>query len=450
MNQNYNKMTNKKVFLKEMQNKKRKSQKNANIYNRSKNMKAEIITSGTELLLGEVVDTNTPFLARELAAIGINVYHHTTVGDNSARLLEAIEQAENRADIVIISGGLGPTEDDITKNILAKHLNVDLTLDKDSLNKVSRRYQTEKLSKGNYQQAQILEGSIPLKNEIGMAAGIYIEKEEHTYVLLPGVPSEFEQMVTGQLIPLLTQNTTENNILRSRNLNFYGLPEAKVAEELADLIHYQTNPTVAIYAKDGIIDVRITASGQTENECTKMLDEMEKRILKQLDQHFISYNSTRIQDVIFEHLASKNENLALIEVNTDGEVIDSLAHENAHKEVFKGGLYFTKYVNVANYYNLETIAENKKEQNEKMANKILEEFQSDYGLAVTGWGENQRSYNPMPEQAFISIAKADGEVFTREIDLTKRTYFARWLLALKVSDMLRRFLLELPQLEEEY
>ena len=260
-------------------------------------MKAEIITSGTELLLGEVVDTNTPFLARELAAIGINVYHHTTVGDNSARLLEAIEQAENRADIVIISGGLGPTEDDITKNILAKHLNVDLTLDKDSLNKVSRRYQTEKLSKGNYQQAQILEGSIPLKNEIAMAAGIYIEKEEHTYVLLPGVPSEFEQMVTGQLIPLLTQNTTENNILRSRNLNFYGLPEAKVAEELADLIHYQTNPTVAIYAKDGIIDVRITASGQTENECTKMLDEMEKRILKQLDQHFISYNSTRIQPI---------------------------------------------------------------------------------------------------------------------------------------------------------
>src|SRR5699024_11281160 len=101
-----------------------------------------------------------------------------------------------------------------------------------------------------------------------------------------------------------------------------------------------------------------------------------------------------------------------------------------------------KYVNAANYYNLETIAENKKEQNEKMANKILEEFQSDYGLAVTGWGENQRSYNPMPEQAFISIAKADGEVFTREIDLTKRTYFARWLLALIVIVLLSRIYLD--------
>jgi len=413
-------------------------------------MKAEIITSGTELLLGEVVDTNTPFLARELAAIGISVYHHTTVGDNPARLLEAIQLAEKRADIVIISGGLGPTEDDITKNILAKHLDVELTLDEESLNKVSRRYQTEKLSKGNYQQAQILEGSQSLKNDIGMAAGIYIEKEDHTYVLLPGVPSEFEHMVENQLIPFFMQHNTENNILRSRNLNFYGLPEAKVAEELANLIHYQTNPTLAIYAKEGIIDIRITASGQTEDECTKMIDEMEKRILKQLNQHFISYNSTRIQDVIFEQLATKGESLALVEVNTDGEIIDSFAHDLVHKEFFKGGSFFPQHMNAANYFDLELTQGNKKEQNEKMANKILEKFQSDYGLAVTGWGENQRSYKSMPEQGLISIAKADGEVFTHEIDLTKRTYFARWLLALKVSDILRRFLLDLPQHDEEY
>src|SRR5699024_10570959 len=165
-------------------------------------------------------------ISRELAAIGINVYHHTTVGDNPARLLDAIQLAEKRADIIIISGGLGPTEDDITKMILAKHLNVELTLDEESLHKVNRRYQTEKLSKGNYQQAQILKGSQPLKNDIGMAAGIYMEEEDHTYVLLPGFPSEFEHMVEDQLIPFLMQNTTKNNILRSRNLNYYGLQEA--------------------------------------------------------------------------------------------------------------------------------------------------------------------------------------------------------------------------------
>src|SRR5699024_8394050 len=140
------------------------------------------------------------------------------------------------------------------------------------------------------------------------------------------------------LIPLLTQNTTENNILRSRNLNFYGLPEAKVAEELADLIHYQTNPTVAIYAKDGIIDARITASGQTENECTKMLDEMEKRILKQFNKHSISYNYSRIQCGSYEHLGSRNEKLALNEENTDAEVLDGLVHVYAHKVVLRAGL----------------------------------------------------------------------------------------------------------------
>lgn len=414
------------------------------------NMKAEIITSGTELLLGEVVDTNTPFLARELAAIGVNVYHHTTVGDNPGRLLDAIKLAENRADIVIVSGGLGPTEDDITKSILADHLGTELVLDEESLRKINKRYSTEIISEENYRQALILEGSTPLKNDIGMAAGIYIEKKDHVYVLLPGVPTEFEHMVKKHLIPLFTKISTKNHILRSRNLNFYGLPEAKIAEELTDLIKNQTNPTLAIYAKDGIIDIRITASGETEKECTKMLDEMEANVLNILDKHFFGYGSTRIQDIVFEQLAFKNESMSLIEIHTDGEVLDSLAHEMTNQEAFKGGLYFTRNVDAVKYFSIEEVNGNKKEQNEKFARKALEKFQSDYGVAVTGWGENKLSYNRMPEIVLISIAKADGEVFTKELDLTERSYFARWLLALKVSDTIRRFLLDLPQLDERY
>lgn len=414
------------------------------------NMEAEIITSGTELLLGEVVDTNTPFLARELAAIGINVYHHTTVGDNSTRLLDAIKIAESRADIVIVSGGLGPTEDDITKSILAKHLGTDLVLDEESLRKINIRYSTEEISEGNYRQALILEGSTPLKNDIGMAAGIYIEKEDVIYVLLPGVPSEFEHMVRKHLVPLFTEISTKNHLLRSRNLNFYGLPEAKIAEELTDLIKNQTNPTLAIYAKDGVIDIRITASGETEKECTKLLDEMEAKVLNILDEHFFGYDTTRIQDVVFEQLASNDESMSLIEIHTDGEVLDSLAHEMTNQEAFKGGLYFTRNVDAVKYFGMEETDENMKEQNEKFARKALEIFQSDYGVAVTGWGENKLSYNHMPEIVIISIAKVNGEILTKELDLTERSYFARWLLALKVSDIIRRVLLDLPQLKERY
>src|SRR5699024_8906028 len=157
-------------------------------------MKAEIITSGTELLLGEVVDTNTAYLARELASIGINVHHHTTVGDNPDRLLKAIKEAEARANIVIVSGGLGPTQDDITKNILADHLNVELMIDEESIRKARIRYGTDDISKGNINQARILTGSEPLQNDVGMAAGIFMKTTTHTYVLLPGPPNEFEHM----------------------------------------------------------------------------------------------------------------------------------------------------------------------------------------------------------------------------------------------------------------
>ena len=239
-------------------------------------MKAEIITSGTELLLGDVVDTNTSYLARELASIGVSVYHHTTVGDNPSRLLEAIQLAENRADVIIVSGGLGPTQDDITKDILAKHLDVDLVLDVSSYEKAKIRYNTDEVSIGNYRQALILEGSEPLLNDVGMAAGIYLEKGDYTYILLPGPPNEFEHMVSHHLLPRLSQAAEGEHILKSRNLNFYGLPEATVAERLNDIIENQTNPTVAPYAKNGIIEVRLTASAKTISESEELLDKKEK------------------------------------------------------------------------------------------------------------------------------------------------------------------------------
>lgn len=408
-------------------------------------MKAEIITSGTELLLGEVVDTNTPYLARELAQIGINVYHHTTVGDNPSRLLDVIKIAESRTDIIIISGGLGPTEDDITKSILAEHVGTELVLDEESAKKANKRYKTEKLSEGNYRQALVLKGSTPLLNDIGMAAGIFMETADKIFVLLPGVPHEFEHMVNEHLMPKLTKLSTENHILRSRNLNFYGLPEAVIAEKLSELIKNQTNPTLAIYAKNGIIDIRITASAKSEEECDKMIDKMEEKVLAVLEDNFFGYGSTRLQDVIFEELASNNETIALLETQTDGEVLDGLVEEISHKDAFKGGLYFTNIEDSRVYFNERENYSNFKEENESLAKKVIDNFNSDYGLVVTGYGENEKSHTPMPETVFVSLANKKGDIKTIELDLTTRSYFARWLLTLKVSDIIRRELLDLPK-----
>ncbi len=411
-------------------------------------MRAEIITSGTELLLGEVIDTNTPYLARELASIGITVHHNTTVGDNPDRLLDAIKHAETRADIIIVSGGLGPTQDDITKNILAEHLNVDLVLDEESMKKARIRYNTEKISKGNDNQARILEGSLPLPNDVGMAAGIFMEASTHTYVLLPGPPNEFEQMVSHHLLPKLAEFAGDNERLRSRNLNFYGIPEAVVAERLDDIIQTQSNPTIAVYAKFGIIDVRITASGKTDEECTMLLDLKETEILERIGDHFFSYGKTRLQDVFLEELHKKGDSIALLEVLTDGSTTDYWSRNLKRTAAFKGSNVFTEIEHASTFYNIENIDDlSRSELNEHYADEIKRHFKSDYGVAVIGWGTENLAEKQPERIAWISIALPNGKILTEKVDYSRSQNPARWMLSLKVSDYVRRILLDLPALE---
>ena len=412
-------------------------------------MNAEIITSGTELLLGEVIDTNTPYLARELASIGIYMHHHTTVGDNPDRLIKAIQDAEARANIVIVSGGLGPTQDDITKNILANHLGVDLILDENSIRKAKIRYGTDKMSKGNDNQARILEGSHPLQNDVGMAAGIFMETETHTYVLLPGPPNEFEHMVSKYLLPKLAEFAGDKDILRSRNLNFYGMPEALVAENLNHIIQNQSNPTVAVYAKFGIIDVRITASGKTEEECIVLLDMKETEILEILGDHFFAHGKTRLQDVFLEELHNHDESIAILEARTDGATTDYWSRNLRYTDAFHGGNVFTEIEHANTFFNIENIDElSIKELNEHYADEIRRHFETDYGVSVVGWGtENLAEKNP-ERIAWMSIALPNDEIITQKVDYSRSQNPARWLLSLRVSDFVRRVILDLPPLEQ--
>ena len=412
-------------------------------------MNAEIITSGTELLLGEVIDTNTSYLARELASIGIYMHHHTTVGDNPDRLIKAIQDAEARANIVIVSGGLGPTQDDITKNILANHLGVDLILDENSIRKAKIRYGTDKMSKGNDNQARILEGSHPLQNDVGMAAGIFMETETHTYVLLPGPPNEFEHMVSKYLLPKLAEFAGDKDILRSRNLNFYGMPEALVAENLNHIIQNQSNPTVAVYAKFGIIDVRITASGKTEEECIVLLDMKETEILEILGDHFFAHGKTRLQDVFLEELHNHDESIAILEARTDGATTDYWSRNLRYTDAFHGGNVFTEIEHANTFFNIENIDDlSIKELNEHYADEIRRHFETDYGVSVVGWGtENLAEKNP-ERIAWMSIALPNDEIITQKVDYSRSQNPARWLLSLRVSDFVRRVILDLPPLEQ--
>lgn len=411
-------------------------------------MKAEIISTGTELLLGDVIDTNTPYLARKLAAIGVNVYHHTTVGDNSGRLLEAIKTAEQRTDVVVISGGLGPTQDDITKFMLADYLGHDLVLDQESHDKMQKRYQLNEISEGNYRQALVIEGSQVLHNDNGMAPGIFLEKDKQFYALLPGPPNEFELMVDTYLIPKLAKVVSGDNILRSRNLNFYGIPEASVAEILYDVIEQQSNPTVAIYANEGSISVRLTASAKTEAECQILLEEKEKEVLAELDPYFFGYEDITLHDIIFSKFSAKQQTVASLEVMTKGALIESWSDTPGNLKVYKGGKTFNSHKEAVNLIAGDVLHESTKTLNEFYATHIKSEFQTDYGVAVSRVSKDAQATDDGENIFWMSLALPNGEVVTRQADYSYRTYMNRWRLSLRVSDFIRRELYQLIPLDE--
>lgn len=412
-------------------------------------MKAEIISSGTELLLGEVIDTNSPYLARELAKIGVSVYHHTIVGDNPERLLAAIQQAESRADLVLISGGLGPTQDDITKDILANHLNLGLVMDGPSLKKIKARYHNEKVSLANQHQSKVIEGSIVLNNDIGMAAGMFVEKNDQQYVLLPGPPSEFQQMVTHHLIPLLKEKSVDELKFESRNLNFYGLAEATISEKLADLIEQQTNPTIALYAKEGIIDIRLTVSGTKDQENKELLDQVEAEIMTRIGEYFVSYNKKTMEDVIKEELESLQASLSIIEIDVNSELLANKNGENQTHHPLKASLYFSSLKDAQKCFEI-----NKSEINEstpmgdnnELAVILKEKLKTDYALAISAEGEIQGQNGRFPKSLYLTIIDRKNQKLSKKVDFDRRMYLADWVIHLKISDFLRRYLLKKEQL----
>ena len=208
-------------------------------------MKAEIIAIGSEILLGDIVNTNAQYLARELANLGIDVYHQQVVGDNEERLLRAYDEAYKRSDLIITTGGLGPTQDDITKESAAKYFNKKLKLDEDTLKSIEKYFnkQGRELKGNNVKQAYFPEGAIIMPNSCGTASGVIIEEENKKMIILPGPPKEMESMFNEQALPYLEKLT--DCVIRSKMLRIFGIGESFMAEELAYLIDNGKNPTVA-------------------------------------------------------------------------------------------------------------------------------------------------------------------------------------------------------------
>lgn len=303
-------------------------------------MQAEIIAVGTEILMGQITNTNGAYMAKQLTALGIDSYHQQVVGDNGPRLEEAIKLAESRSNLVILIGGLGPTPDDLTKQTLAAHLNRKLVEDPDAMAKLQARVKQQQrpMTPNNQLQAMYPEGADILVNRVGLAVGAWIVNGQHTYVLLPGPLKEFVPMVDHELLPRLAKWSGHAEVMVSRVLRFFGIGESQLVTDLDDLIANQTDPTIATYIKDHEVTVRVTASGATEKDADAKLEPMIGAIMDRDGQYFYGYgDDNSLAKELVKTLAANDMQITAAESLTAGAFQAALGDVPGVSTYFKGG-----------------------------------------------------------------------------------------------------------------
>ncbi|WP_333859293.1 competence/damage-inducible protein A [Clostridium sp.] len=302
-------------------------------------MKSEILCVGTEILLGDIVNTNSQFISKELANLGIEVYHQSVVGDNPQRLLDELKLGFERSDIIITTGGLGPTQDDLTKETGAKFFNKKLVLDEKSLNELKEHFNRmgKSYSDGNnIKQAYFPEGSTIFPNPNGTAPGCAIEDKGKILIVLPGPPRETKPMFKNYVIPLLKKYSS--GIIKSKILRIYGLGESAMAERVSDFIENSINPTVAPYAKEEDIILRITARAAEEKEALSLIEPVEAQLKKILGINVYGEDDIKMEEVLGKLLIDKGYTLSCAESCTGGLIAAKLINYPGISKAFKEGI----------------------------------------------------------------------------------------------------------------
>ncbi len=310
-------------------------------------MVAELISVGTELLLGNIVNTNAHFLAQKCALLGLSMYNQTVVGDNRERLKEAVTAALSRADVVILTGGLGPTEDDLTKETCAEVLGCPLAEDGHTRERIESYFKNgiyREIPENNWKQAMVPQGAQVLDNDNGTAPGLIMEKNGKRLILLPGPPVEMIPLFNGQVEPYLRKLQPE--ILMSRMVKLCGVGESLAEEMLLDLIDGQTNPTIATYAKTGEVHVRVTALAPDETVGERLIKPVVKEIKKRFGRAVYSVKEEETLEMSVVRLLKKHElTVTTAESCTGGMVAGRLINVAGASDVFKEG--FVTYSNKA-------------------------------------------------------------------------------------------------------
>lgn len=296
---------------------------------------AEILTIGTELLLGEIVDTNTQYLARQLRDAGIDLFYTTTVGDNEGRIAEAVRHALSRSQILLCTGGLGPTVDDVTREGIARAFGLELVFMEELWEQIQERFARFKRtpSENNKRQAYLPRGAQALENAMGTAPGFLLEHGDGVVVAMPGVPNEMVYILEHGILPYFESRFGKGSVIRTRVLHVAGVGESLIDEKIADLERLQ-NPTVGLAAHAGTVDVRLTAKAENSQRADASLAELEAQVRARLGDWIYGADGETLAGTILGELAARGQTLAVIEKGLDGTLIKMLTDQGS---AFVGG-----------------------------------------------------------------------------------------------------------------
>jgi nicotinamide-nucleotide amidase len=348
-------------------------------------MRAEILSCGTELLLGHITDTNATYLAQSLATLGIDLYFVSQVGDNQGRVVETLRRAWERSDLIIMTGGLGPTEDDLTRESISELLGEPMAIDPELEMTLRARFSTTKMPERNIKQATLIPSARSLPNPVGTAPGWWVEKDGRIIVAMPGVPGEMYKMWEEQAVPRLAAET--GGMIFTRILRVSGVGESKIEEDLGDLIH-QNNPTIATYAKSDAVDVRITAKAPTRAEAEELVVQAEQQVRKIFGPAIFGINRETLAGKVGALLLQRGQTLGVMESLTGGALANAVTDVSGSSQYFAGG--FVTYSNDLKARmgvpaeTIEQYGAVSEETARAMAHAAREKLGSDFGIAVTG------------------------------------------------------------------
>ena len=405
----------------------------------------ELISVGTEILLGDILNTDAQFLSIELARLGISVIHQSTVGDNRERLLAQLKEAVDRSDIIILSGGLGPTPDDLTKEVCCEFFGKKMFLHEPTVEKIKTYFSTKgmKMAQNNLKQAMLPKDCVIFPNDNGTAPGMAIEKDGVHILVLPGPPRELKPMFRNCAVPYLMQFS--DRIIVSHNIRTFGIGESLMAEKVNDLFDAE-NPTVAPYAKDGEALLRVTAMARTKEEAENLCKPVINEIKNRLDGFVYGVDYTCIEEAVIEKLKEKQMKVATAESCTGGLIAKRITDVPGASEVFDCGII--SYANEIKHRVLGVSEDDLKKYGavsepvaRQMAQGVLKVSGADIAVSVTGIaGPDSDSTNKPVGLVYIGLADRDN-VWVRDLRTSRKDRsYNRYVSASNALNMIRLYI----------